>query len=60
VPAHRKCNEIKGSEKAQYRVHALDRWLTEWADKHNGATPKGAIRHPGVPPVQRTHDWRFA
>jgi 5-methylcytosine-specific restriction endonuclease McrA len=31
VPAHRKCNEIKGSEKAQYRAQALDRWLSEWA-----------------------------
>jgi 5-methylcytosine-specific restriction endonuclease McrA len=31
VPAHRKCNEVKGSEKAQYRAQALDRWLSEWA-----------------------------
>lgn len=31
APTHRKCNEIKGSEKAQYRVQARDRWLTEWA-----------------------------
>jgi 5-methylcytosine-specific restriction endonuclease McrA len=31
VPAHRKCNEIKGSEKAQYRAQALDRWLSDWA-----------------------------
>ncbi len=31
VPAHRKCNEIKGSEKALYRAQALDRWLSEWA-----------------------------
>jgi HNH endonuclease len=31
APAHRKCNEIKGSEKAQYRAQSLDRWLTEWA-----------------------------
>jgi 5-methylcytosine-specific restriction endonuclease McrA len=31
VPAHRKCNEIKGSEKAQARANALDRWLSEWA-----------------------------
>jgi 5-methylcytosine-specific restriction endonuclease McrA len=31
VPAHRKCNEIKGSEKAQLRARATDRWLDEWA-----------------------------
>ncbi|MGH2486546.1 MAG: HNH endonuclease [Ktedonobacterales bacterium] len=31
VPAHRKCNEIKGSEKAQNRAQAFDRWLSEWA-----------------------------
>lgn len=59
VPAHRKCNEIKGSEKAQYRTQALDRWLNEWATTHEGATPRGAERHPGTPPVTRTHDWRF-
>lgn len=46
VPAHRKCNEIKGSEKAQYRAQALDRWLSEWATSHNGTTPKGATRYP--------------
>lgn len=45
VPAHRKCNEIKGSEKAQYRAQALDRWLTEWATSRNNSTPKGAARH---------------
>jgi 5-methylcytosine-specific restriction endonuclease McrA len=31
VPAHRKCNEIKGSEKAQHRAKAMDRWLEEWS-----------------------------
>lgn len=31
APAHRKCNEIKGSEKAQYRAQSLDRWLNEWS-----------------------------
>ncbi|HEU0026547.1 MAG TPA: HNH endonuclease signature motif containing protein [Ktedonobacterales bacterium] len=31
APAHRKCNEIKGSEKAQYRAQSLDRWLDEWS-----------------------------
>lgn len=46
VPAHRKCNEIKGSEKAQFRAQALDRWLGEWATSHSGATPKGAARYP--------------
>jgi len=59
VPAHRKCNEIKGSEKAQYRTQALDRWLNEWATTHQGATPRGATRHPTTPPVSRSHDWRF-
>lgn len=60
VPAHRKCNEIKGSEKAQNRTQALDRWLGEWAASHNGATPRGAIRHPLMtPPAVRTHDWRY-
>lgn len=60
VPAHRKCNELKGSEKAQYRTQALDRWLTEWATKHPGAAPKGASRHSSVPTVARSHDWRLA
>lgn len=50
VPAHRKCNEIKGSEKAQYRAQALDRWLTEWATSHDGNTPKGATRYPTYAP----------
>jgi len=59
VPAHRKCNEIKGSEKAQYRTQALDRWLNEWATTHQGATPRGATRHPTTPPVTRAHDWRY-
>ena len=38
VPAHRKCNEIKGSEKAANRANALDRWLTEWGAKSASAT----------------------
>jgi 5-methylcytosine-specific restriction endonuclease McrA len=38
VPAHRKCNEIKGSEKAQHRANALDRWLDEWADGSRSRT----------------------
>lgn len=45
VPAHRKCNEIKGSEKAQNRAHALDRWLNEWSTEHRGLTPRAASRH---------------
>jgi HNH endonuclease len=45
VPAHRKCNEVKGSEKAQSRASALDRWLSEWAGAHRGATPAAAARH---------------
>ena len=36
APAHRKCNEIKGSEKAQHRAHALDRWFDEWTNGTNG------------------------
>ncbi|MGZ6392090.1 MAG: HNH endonuclease, partial [Ktedonobacterales bacterium] len=51
VPAHRKCNEIKGSEKAQYRAQALDRWLTEWATPRNSAAPKGASRYPTHTPT---------
>jgi 5-methylcytosine-specific restriction endonuclease McrA len=46
VPAHRKCNEIKGSEKAQYRASAVDRWLGEWAASHQGVTPRAVARHP--------------
>lgn len=38
VPAHRKCNEIKGSEKAQHRANALDRWFDEWADNSRSRT----------------------
>jgi 5-methylcytosine-specific restriction endonuclease McrA len=45
VPAHRKCNEIKGSEKAQHRAHAVERWLEEWASSHRGSTPRAAVRH---------------
>ncbi|HEX9037543.1 MAG TPA: HNH endonuclease signature motif containing protein [Ktedonobacterales bacterium] len=41
APAHRKCNEIKGSEKAQYRAQSLDRWLTEWAS--GGRAPGGGF-----------------
>jgi 5-methylcytosine-specific restriction endonuclease McrA len=44
VPAHRKCNEIKGSEKAQHRTHAVERWLNDWAETHGGATPRAATR----------------
>jgi hypothetical protein len=49
VPAHRKCNEIKGSEKAQEkaqtRVHAVERWLSEWAGSRPAANPHAAARH---------------
>ena len=51
VPAHRKCNEIKGSEKAQNREKALDRWLTEWsAGARGAATPAStaSTRQPYV------------
>ncbi|MBF6590575.1 MAG: HNH endonuclease [Ktedonobacterales bacterium] len=67
VPAHRKCNEIKGSEKAQYRAQALDRWLGEWANAHGGATPRGVARHHGggvapvqSPPAQPAPERRYA
>jgi 5-methylcytosine-specific restriction endonuclease McrA len=62
VPAHRKCNEIKGSEKAQYRAQALDRWLSEWATSHGGTMPKGATRHPTYSPVvsSDTSERRYA
>ena len=49
VPAHRKCNEIKGSEKAQSREKALDRWLTEWSAGARGvpaATNTASNRMP--------------
>ena len=43
VPAHRKCNEIKGSEKAQSRLNARERWLAEWA-----SAPKAAALSDGA------------
>jgi 5-methylcytosine-specific restriction endonuclease McrA len=60
VPAHRKCNEIKGSEKAQSRTEAMDRWMDEWASSHSGATPKGATRHPTRPTPQPAPERRYA
>ena len=60
VPAHRKCNEIKGSEKAQYRAQALDRWLSEWATSHSGATPRGASRYTPHVPVPVEPERRYA
>ncbi len=45
VPAHRKCNEVKGSEKAQSRALALDRWLNEWSSAHGGVAPRAATHH---------------
>jgi 5-methylcytosine-specific restriction endonuclease McrA len=41
VPAHRKCNEIKGSEKAQSRMTARERWLAEWASAPKVAAANG-------------------
>jgi hypothetical protein len=46
VPAHRKCNEIKGSEKAQSRAEALERWLDSWSTTHAGSQPRAVARHP--------------
>jgi 5-methylcytosine-specific restriction endonuclease McrA len=61
VPAHRKCNEIKGSEKAQYRVQAVERWLSEWATTNDGATPRGALRHHlPAPHATDTDERRYA
>jgi hypothetical protein len=51
APAHRKCNEIKGSEKAQYRAQSLDRWLSEWA---------AGGRVPGGAPLASTQQPRYA
>jgi 5-methylcytosine-specific restriction endonuclease McrA len=60
MPAHRKCNEIKGSEKAQYRAQAVERWLTEWADSHQGATPRGATRHHAPAHAPQDDQRRYA
>lgn len=55
VPAHRKCNEIKGSEKAQSRAKALDRWLSEWASS-GGTTGASLFPTPAaVPQGQRRY-----
>jgi 5-methylcytosine-specific restriction endonuclease McrA len=51
APAHRKCNEIKGSEKAQYRAQSLDRWLTEWST--GGHVPGVAPALAAAPTEQR-------
>jgi 5-methylcytosine-specific restriction endonuclease McrA len=42
APAHRKCNEVKGSEKAQHRANALDRWFNEWTNGTNGSRSRTA------------------
>jgi 5-methylcytosine-specific restriction endonuclease McrA len=55
VPAHRKCNEIKGSEKAQYRVQAVERWLGEWAATNDGATPHGRHHLPETAEDERRY-----
>lgn len=38
APAHRKCNEIKGSEKAQHKAQLLDRWFDEWTNGSRSRT----------------------
>ncbi len=58
VPAHRKCNEIKGSEKAQYKVQLIERWLGEWAASNDGAMPLGAFRHHQ--PAPQAPEQRYA
>jgi 5-methylcytosine-specific restriction endonuclease McrA len=50
APAHRKCNEIKGSEKAQYRAQSLDRWLNEWS---NGGRAPGGGPSLALPSAQQ-------
>ncbi|HEU5344338.1 MAG TPA: HNH endonuclease [Ktedonobacterales bacterium] len=40
APTHRKCNEEKGSEKAQARADLRERWMDEWA---NGTRVPGAL-----------------
>jgi putative intracellular protease/amidase len=51
VPAHRKCNEIKGSEKAQSRERAMDRWLTEWSAGQRSGVPPSASAQARLPYV---------
>lgn len=36
APTHRKCNEEKGSEKAQARADLRERWMDEWANGTRG------------------------
>ncbi len=59
VPAHRKCNEIKGSEKAQFRASALDRWLDEWAGGGAEAAD-GANGQPALMVRSREQERRYA
>ncbi len=56
VPAHRKCNEIKGSETAQNRANALDRWLSEWAaPRADGATTSARYTPSVTPSTERRY-----
>ena len=62
VPAHRKCNEIKGSEKAQHRAKAMDRWLEEWSSGARGlpsaapaSLPLYTARSSATPSVERRY-----
>ncbi len=57
APTHRKCNEMKGSEKAQFREQARERWLSEWATAHSGAAPRATARRL---PSSPTRPRRFA
>jgi HNH endonuclease len=59
VPAHRKCNEIKGSEKAQFRASALDRWLDEWAGT-GAETARGTNGQPELLLRPREQERRYA
>lgn len=52
APTHRKCNEIKGSEKAQYRAQSLDRWLAEWS---TGARVPGVVPALAAAPAQQRY-----
>jgi 5-methylcytosine-specific restriction endonuclease McrA len=55
VPAHRKCNEIKGSEKAQTRAEAVDRWFSEWSARRNGHNGHAVAQRAAAPAPQRRY-----
>ena len=44
APTHRKCNEEKGSEKAQARADQRERWMNEWAIGSRGFGALSAVK----------------